>query len=281
MADTYNPPQASQPAAPSGGGLQFEKAEFAGGATQTCTACSAGIHGEYYTINAQAVCPPCRNRASAPGSGIARFVKAAAFGAVAAALGAGIYWAILALTGYEIGLISILVGFMVGAAVRAGSEQRGGWLYQLLAIFLTYTAIVSAYVPLVVKGFNEMAAAEKPAATTKDAPDGTGAPKATPTSATTDADDAVAESEENPSDAAEPREPLGAIGLVIGLFLLILFIYALPFLSGMQNILGLVIIGIGLYQAWKLNCRVPLDIQGPFQAAPAAPAAEVAPAPQG
>jgi hypothetical protein len=38
---------------------------------------------------------------------------------------------------------------------------------------------------------------------------------------------------------------------------------AAPFLAGFENIIGLVIIGIGLYEAWKLNKRTELAISGP------------------
>jgi hypothetical protein len=41
--------------------------------------------------------------------------------------------------------------------------------------------------------------------------------------------------------------------------------FASPFLAGAKNLMGLVIIGIALYQAWKLNRRVP--ITGPFRLA--------------
>jgi len=51
--------------------------------------------------------------------------------------------------------------------------------------------------------------------------------------------------------------PLVAIAILIG------FLLALPFLGGIQNIMGLVIIGIGLYEAWKLNCPRVLEITGP------------------
>ena len=74
---------------------------------------------------------------------------------MAAGIGVGlagtiVYWAILAATGYEFGLIAIVVGFAVGKAVHWGSRGRGGWAYQTLAIGLTYLAIVSAYVPMIV-----------------------------------------------------------------------------------------------------------------------------------
>ncbi len=55
----------------------------------------------------------------------------------------------LKLTGYEFGLIAILVGYAVGIAVRRGSSGRGGWPYQLLAVGLTYASIVGSYLPLV------------------------------------------------------------------------------------------------------------------------------------
>jgi ABC-type uncharacterized transport system permease subunit len=39
---------------------------------------------------------------------------------------------------------------------------------------------------------------------------------------------------------------------------------ALPFLGGLENAMGLLIIGIGLYEAWKVN-RIPaLSVSGPY-----------------
>lgn len=70
---------------------------------------------------------------------------------------------------------------------------------------------------------------------------------------------------------AEP-EPVAAMSGVVALGLFALFVLALPFLQGFQNIIGLAIIAFGLYQAWKLNRRVRLVISGPFRAGPAASA---------
>jgi hypothetical protein len=119
---------------------------------------------------------------------------------------------VLALSGYEIGIIAIAVGWLVGKGVRWGSGGRGGPLYQALAIGLTYLAIVATYIGMALKGFS-----------------------------------------------ADEASPPILIILIVGL--------ALPFLAGFQNIIGLVIIGIGLYEAWKINRRVPLAISGPFHAA--------------
>jgi hypothetical protein len=76
--------------------------------------------------------------------------KAVVFG-LAAAAAVGPVLRCPALTGYEFGLIAIVVGFLVGAAVEKGSNGRGGWQYQTLAMFLTYTSIVSSYVPLIIR----------------------------------------------------------------------------------------------------------------------------------
>ena len=62
-------------------------------------------------------------------------------------VGAFIYYVILRVTGYNIGLVAVLVGFMVGGAVRKGTGNRGGLFYQMLAVFLAYTAIGAMHLP--------------------------------------------------------------------------------------------------------------------------------------
>ena len=80
-----------------------------------------------------------------------RFLKATVFGTAAGAAGAFLYYAVLWLTGYQFGLVAIIVGLLVGGGVRAGCGGRGGWLYQALAIFLTYCAIVVTFVPGIIQ----------------------------------------------------------------------------------------------------------------------------------
>lgn len=197
----------SDPNTPSGE-LQFDRVEGQSGQTPggACAACGQPLRDVYYEVNGRVLCERCRRAAEtswAAGSSSGRFGKAVVFGIAAAAAGSALYYGVLALTGYEFGLIAIVVGFLVGAAVKKGSQGRGGWQYQTLAMFLTYTSIVSSYVPLIIR------------------------------------------------EALKPEQ--------------IWLIYALPFLAGFQNILGLVIIAIGLYEAWKLNQRAELKIAGPFK----------------
>jgi hypothetical protein len=61
--------------------------------------------------------------------------------------------------------------------------------------------------------------------------------------------------------------------LFLGLVALILIAAATPFIAGFENILGLIIIGFALFQAWKMNRRVPLVVNGPYAVGRAAGAA--------
>ena len=249
-----------------GSPIRFDRAEFdTAGTSSRCAVCSEPLAGSYFEINGAMVCPPCRAKvevASNQGSKPGRVLRALVAGFGAAVLGAGIYYAVLALTGYEIGLIAIVVGFLVGGAVRWGSYARGGWLYQAMAVGLTYVAIVSTYVPFIIKGANEQAAEESAAS---------GAPPATATSATGDATAATSKA----ADAATTKDSADVAAPSFGEFAVAMVtmagvILALPFLAGVKNVLGLLIISFALYQAWKMNRRQQLVVTGPFRLAPSA-----------
>lgn len=146
--------------------LQLDQADYVEGAkasAKACSACSGSLGAQYFIANNHVVCESCVEQLNAQrsmGSPISRVSLAVVLGLVAGALGAGLYFAIAKLTGYEFGLIAIVVGFAVGAAVRWGSGGRGGKPYQILAVFITYAAIVSTYIPAVVEGFNMSMAQE-------------------------------------------------------------------------------------------------------------------------
>ncbi len=250
-------------------GLQFDRAEFGteAPATLTCGHCGASIASAYYEAGGKTICERCRyaleafleSRAGAGGA-----VKAVLAGVGAAFAGGLIYYAVLALSGYEFGLIAIVVGYLVGRAVRWGSGNRGGAFYQAVAVTLTYVAIVGTYVPLIIREVR--ARSEQEAAAVQPQQPGVGeqhsatgtpgggqdAPKA---------DGAGAGVQGSPAGGPETAQTMGAF-TALGLFAL--FVLALPFLQGFQNILGLLIIGFGLYQAWKMNRRVRLVFDGPF-----------------
>jgi len=237
-----------QTGAPTSGNLQFERAERATGATGAdCAVCKQPITTSYYEINGHVTCQRCRSRIIAErdrGTSGTRFATALGLGLLAAAAGAGIYYAVAAATGSEYAIVAIVVGLLVGSAVRKGSNRRGGWRYQALAMSLTYSAIVVTYIPQIIKAVTERRASVI----------NEGAP-------TVD------------SVHAAPKR-IGVGGVLLGLGALFLLAAALPILAGIGNIIGLFIIGIALYEAWRLNKAIPLRITGPYQvsAPPAAPA---------
>ena len=184
--------------------LPLDLADFGGvAAGVACTSCGASIATEYYERNGSVICGTCaQTQAVGGGTSVTRFLRALASGTLAAAAGAALYFGVAKLTGYEFGLMAIVVGFAVGTAVRWGSYGRGGWRYQALAMTLTYVSIVATYFPAT----------------------------------------------------------LEATGSVVSATV---FAIEAPFLTGVENIIGIVIVGIGLYEAWTLTNRDTTVITGP------------------
>lgn len=190
-----------------------------------CCSCKAPLAVEYFAINHQTFCGNCadhwRGLLEGRGSGMVRFIHAILLGTGAALLGMAVYASVMIYANSEWALISIALGWFVGAAVRRGSTGRGGWRYQWLAAFLTYTAICAAYGVVI---WTQSPAAER---------------------------------------SAE---------LLIGI---IITGYTIPFLAGSENIIGILIIGFGVWRAWQMNRAMRVDITGPH-----AVASPVTPPPQ-
>jgi hypothetical protein len=244
--------------------IRFDDETTQTAAPPTCSVCHSQITTEYFLANNTVVCATCRQSietAARAGSGTSRFTRALGLGVAAAAVGAGIYFAILRLTGYEIGLVAVVVGFLVGGAVRRGSQERGGWVYQTLAVVLTYFAIVTTYIPFILQGFRDEFAK----------------PRMQPDSAMVAAADsaqlngtmdsmqlALNMSDSSPSDASTDDGPVTIGTLLLAWVVLFLVAAASPILAGLQNIIGMLIIGFALYQAWTMNRRRTVSLTGPF-----------------
>ena len=260
--------------------LQFDVAESsaAGDAPQHahCRGCGEPIRDTYYEVNGSLVCGACRAVIERPrGTRLRRVLQATALGTLAAIGGSLLYFGVAALTGREFGLVAIAVGYMVGTAVRKGSGGRGGWAYQTLAIALTYLAIVSTYVPLVVKEFQragsrssarEQAVTPVPMDTITISARG---PVASPPKLDSNARHAenapvMQAGTARPVTHADARR-LGAGTVVLGVGALVLLAAIVPIAAGFSNIIGLLIIGIAVFEAWKLNRRVRLTIAGPYR----------------
>lgn len=239
--------QASDAAAPpiADAELQFDRAVTRPGSAATpevtCTVCREPIPTEYHTVNGQVVCGGCRRAvesAAEPPAGIMPVAIAGVYGFGAAIAGAAVYYAVLAIANLQIGIVAILIGYMVGYAVRKGAKGRGGLRFQILAVVLTYLSVALAYTPVVI---TEVVKSQKaaPAAPSRPAP-------------------------------AAPKRG-GVLGALAGLTF---FISILPVVIVFGSLpFGLIsgfIIFIGMRQAWRMTAAPLLQVFGPYRVGAAA-----------
>jgi len=234
-------PSVEPPPTP-GAPLQFDTAEFGQPAVMGCSSCGQSIATEYYALNGATLCGTCRAAiAGEKGTPVSRALRAGFAGGIAGFAGGLLYFLVLYLWEWQFSLISIATGFAVGIAVKWGSYGRGGAFYQAMAMSLTYLAIVAS---LMAAGLVQLAS---------DEPDKKSKPGAAST-ATPDAE-SVSSAPGGSSLAGGTDASEDGSGFLIGLVMLFGLMLALPFLSGIENIIGIVIIAIGVYEAWKINKR--------------------------
>ena len=245
--------------APDPAGLQFDRAETSQPAGMAaCAGCKNPLVGSYYTMQGARICVACHGgvrQALASGSPAKRFLKAVLFGFFAAILGAVIYVGVAVIFKVEIGLIAIVVGLIVGVAVKKGSEGRGGWPYQALAMFYTYAAIIVLYMPSAMERQMDGMKHDKAVAAEK-AKEGNPAP--------------APEGKAAPADESK-KVVMNPILWIIALIIVFAISCVEPFRQGAGNFIGLLLIGFALYEAWKINKSVTLNFQGPFQIGAPAP----------
>jgi hypothetical protein len=258
--------------------LQFDVAESSTSSDAPheahCHGCGQAIRDTYYEVNGALCCVACRTGIERPrGTRLRRVLQATALGTLAAVGGSLLYFAVAAITGREFGLVAIAVGFMVGTAVRKGSGGRGGWAYQTLAIALTYLAIVSTYVPLVVKEFQKEgsrsssrahAATPVPMDTITISARGPSTADSSATARRSEAAPVMQAGTPRPAPSADSMH-LGPGTVLVGIGALVLLAAIVPIAAGFSNLIGLLIIGIAVFEAWKLNRRVRLTIAGPYR----------------
>jgi hypothetical protein len=246
-------------------GLQFDEAEYISPRPElpVCGVCKREIADEYFEFGGQTFCSSCRavldEKLTGRAGRSARFLRAFLFGMLAAgAAGVVLYLGFTKLPniGVLIAFMLIITGAFVGGAVRKGCQRRGGVLYQLLAVFFTYTAICAAWagvaLPPLIKDFANQAAKEP----------NPNVPKA----------------KQHDAKAAKPAGPAQANGLAanrpsVGEFifalivvtaLFVVLMYAVPIMAGINAPFTLLITAFALWEAWKLNRRVPVVFNGPF-----------------
>ncbi len=244
---------------------------------------------EYYTLGEDSICEACRTsllEAAEPVRDWGLVGRACAFGLGGALVGAALYYGVIALTGYEIGLVAIAIGYIVGRAVRKGARDRGGRRLQVAAVALTYLSLSLAYLSVVV----DSSLSELPEETSVEAesdadfPDGlpaagiemtvggAGAAQVSPEGEPAP-DDLLEVSAEAPSpDPAADEDQAGFTTYLVGIPLLIGFALTLPVLlvvgSMPSGLISALIMGVGLLQAWSSTAAPELTVMGPFRLNP-------------
>jgi hypothetical protein len=172
---------------------------------------------------------------------------------------AALYYAVIAITDFEIGIVAIAIGYMVGYAIRRATHARGGRRFQVLAMALTYAAVALAYAPLVLSAEFED---EKSAATAA-------AARATPSADAEVVVSTKARGSENVRADNENAEAQSTTGVVRALVLLIGFIAALPVLSVVSSfpggLISAAIIAFGMQQAWRMTGQPAVTVHGPYR----------------
>src|ERR1700676_5519044 len=137
---------------PSVDDLQFRRAQpidtTEAQAGKSCAACKQLIDGQFYQVQNHVICPSCAAKivAGKQAKKPIPWVRLAIYG-VGAALAGSILYAIPLAMGFQIGIVALAVGWMVGKAIRSGGYGVGGRPQQILAVALTYFAISMSFFP--------------------------------------------------------------------------------------------------------------------------------------
>ncbi len=166
-------------------------------------------------------------------------------------------------TGIRLGYIALAVGWLVGMAIKKGSNGIGGRRYQIAAVALTYAAVSLSAIPVGIYYLLK----EKNPVQISHAPSSSSAPNATEPGSASPQDDSPASGQRSTPSLTSATGALLFAGL------------ASPFLElaeGVSGLIGLVIIFVGIRIAWKMTGAPRLDILGPFQGnAPPSPAPNI------
>jgi hypothetical protein len=231
--------------------LEFDTAVPADRAEGTCGAqdgircanCQQLETDQYYDVNGSPLCDRCRAAVTTlteTPKGVSVLIRAALLGVVAAVLGAVLYYAVIAITDFEIGLVAIAIGYMVGYAIRTGAGGRGGRRFQVLAVVLTYWAVGLAYSPLFFKQIDSASQTTAPAA------NGSAAPPVVQAEA-----------------AAGETSFMLAVGALLGLTLALPVLAVIGSLPG--GLISAAIIAFGMHQAWRMTGAPRIEVTGPYR----------------
>jgi hypothetical protein len=160
---------------------------------------------------------------------------------VGAALAGCILYAIPLVKGFQIGIVALAVGWMVGKAIRHASYGTGGRAQQILAVALTYFAISMSFLPAAYLIRATHAVEARSAAKSESAPP------------------VVHDQVTTTKETISPGKAISG---------LLVFMVISPFLelksSPVGGLISLFILFIGLQRAWALTARHEIIVSGPY-----------------
>jgi hypothetical protein len=241
MSDRFHPPPP-----------QFGTVEYVGSpGSEHCQFCQQPIAGEYYRLNGAMVCRDCAEKArSEPAKDRhADYARALFYGVGAAIAGLILYATFEIQTGIIIGYLSLAVGWMVGKAMRHGSNGHGGRRYQITAALLTYAAVSLAAIPVMI----HYAGRQRQTQSASKQP-----PRADEPS--------EGEKESSRSETAPAAEAAGNMGKAwLQLAFLGLASPLLELADPLHGVIGLFILFIGIRIAWQTTRETWPALEGPFE----------------
>jgi hypothetical protein len=226
--------------------LQFDQAQYdAPKAGVTCGMCGKPVGAQYWQWMGRVACASCREqvgqleaRAMSPQV----FAKAAFLGSLTA-LGCGIGYALFVWgTKSQFALITIGIAYLVASVIRKATGNVSGLRYQVLAVVLTYFASTMGYAPGLLRGITEKHESR------------TAGASADPSS-------------ELSRDDREKTKPIPAAALAKAGIYMFGVLLAAPLLEATEAPIGLLIIGIGLWEAWRRARPLPTVVAGPYRVA--------------
>lgn len=281
MSDTPPPAapspygQPPSPIAPAAGEipLQFDTAQYSHGAAAApstqCKLCGATIRGEYWYWAQKIVCAGCRDRvlaAEAEGKSGKTFLVAALRGGLVALAGGLAYAIFVATVKIQLALITIGIAFLIAQQIQKTTRGFSDRRHQVLAVVLTYFAGAMGYAPALLTALREGARTHHAAGAAGSASavgsEGVGyaAPESEP--------DAPKSSPGSTGDAPTPasaKAPVGFGTFVLAILFLVGLCLASPILGATQAPIGLLIVGFGLWEAWRRTAPIPTRIGGPYR----------------
>lgn len=252
---------------------QFDTAEFKS-SENACSFCKTALSAGYYRINGKISCANCVQQLqnAIPKDSHAAFMRALLFGSIAAVIGMAAYATIEILTNMIMGFFALGVGFLVAKAMLIGSRNVGGRRYQIAAVLLTYAAISTSVIPVLMTQMYKDAKAKKAAASqakvVSPAPS-----QSSPAPAAQNAESSSAPSppaspaQPNVPTEARPPKPTGSeiVKAVGALAFIGLASPLIQLRDPGHGLIGLIILFVGLNIAWRMTAGTrKVSIEGPY-----------------